>query len=143
METNVKIGIKDTAVEWFEALETAKGWAGTAPYCHNDATISVQADSLADIETMEDFSNFIKDGLSVMTDGGHEIKAVATNEKENQVIIFARGWGTHTKEGGPVPPTGKSMETEYVYILTFDGGKIRHLNKVWNDVWSMSRLGWM
>ena len=50
--------------------------------------------------------------------------------------------GTHTGEGGPVPPTGKQVEADYVYVMQFDGDKIRHMTKIWNDSISLSQLGW-
>ncbi len=44
-------------------------------------------------------------------------------------------------EGGPVPPTGKSAEADYVYDMNFDGG-IRHMTKIWNDGITLQQLGW-
>ncbi len=29
---------------------------------------------------------------------------------------------THTGEGGPMPPTGKSTRTDYVYVMEFEDG---------------------
>ena len=49
---------------------------------------------------------------------------------------------THTGEGGPVPPTGKSTSTDYVYVMEFQGGKISHMTKIWNAGWAMRELGW-
>ena len=40
-------------------------------------------------------------------------------------------------------PTGKRVEAEYVYIMEFEGAKIRHMTKVWNDGFSMQQLGWV
>jgi len=45
-------------------------------------------------------------------------------------------------EGGPLPPTGKSVRSDYVYVMEFKGGKIRHMNKSWNAGWAMKELGW-
>ena len=49
--------------------------------------------------------------------------------------------GTHTGEGGPVPPTGKSVAADYVYVMQFDGDRIRHMTKIWNDVVTLT-LRW-
>ena len=38
--------------------------------------------------------------------------------------------GTHTGEGGPCPPTGKSTSTDYVYIMQFEGGRIVGMTKI-------------
>ena len=50
--------------------------------------------------------------------------------------------GTHTGEGGPVPPTGKAVDTDYVYVMDFDGDRIRHVTKIWNDTQAMRQVGW-
>ena len=50
---------------------------------------------------------------------------------------------THTGEGGPCPPTGKSMKADYVYVMEFDGEKIRHMTKIWNAGWTLKELGWV
>ena len=50
--------------------------------------------------------------------------------------------GTHTGQGGPCPPTGKSTNTDYVYVMEFAGDKIRHMTKIWNAGWAMRDLGW-
>jgi hypothetical protein len=42
-----------------------------------------------------------------------------------------------------MPPTGKSTRTDYVYVMEFDGGKIRHMTKIWNSGWAMRELGWI
>ncbi len=38
--------------------------------------------------------------------------------------------------------TGKSAEADYVYVMDFDGDKIRHMTKIWNDGFAMQQLGW-
>ncbi len=43
----------------------------------------------------------------------------------------------------PVPPTGKRVQADYVYVMQFDGDRIRHMTKIWNDVASLQQLGWM
>jgi predicted ester cyclase len=61
----------------------------------------------------------------------------------NTVTAYAVFRGTHTGEGGPVPPTGKRVEADYVYSMQFDGDRIRHMTKIWNDGITMQQLGWM
>ena len=60
-----------------------------------------------------------------------------------QVAAYGVFRGTHTGEGGPVPPTGKKVEADYVYVMDFDGDRIRHMTKIWNDGISLKQLGWM
>ena len=52
-------------------------------------------------------------------------------------------FGTHTDEGGPLPPTGKSVRSDYVYVMSFDGDKISHLTKIWPSDHALRQLGWM
>jgi predicted ester cyclase len=58
------------------------------------------------------------------------------------VSAFAVFKGTHSGEGGPVPASGKQVETDYVYVMEFDGDRIRHMTKIWNDGYAMRQLGW-
>jgi hypothetical protein len=41
-----------------------------------------------------------------------------------------------------VPPTGKRAEADYVYVMNFDGSKIGHMTKIWNDSITLQQLGW-
>ena len=75
-------------------------------------------------------------------DARYEIRSFAVDETRNNVIAYGIFRGTHTGEGGPVPPTGKSVAADYVYVMEFDGGRIRHMTKIWNDGVSLKQLGW-
>ena len=77
-----------------------------------------------------------------MPDAEYEIKSFATDEERNNVSAYAVITGTHTAEGGPCPPTGKRTASDYVYVMEFDGDKIRHMTKIWNATWAMKELGW-
>jgi hypothetical protein len=35
-----------------------------------------------------------------------------------------------------------STSTDYVYVMHFDGDRIRHMTKIWNAGWAMKELGW-
>lgn len=50
--------------------------------------------------------------------------------------------GTHTGEGGPLPPTGQSARADYVYVMEFEGERIRHMTKIWNSGVTLKQLGW-
>ena len=78
-----------------------------------------------------------------MPDGRYEVLSFAVDEDRNNVAAYAIFRGTHTGEGGPVPPTGKRVETDYVYIMKFEGDQIRHMTKIWNDGICLKQLGWM
>ena len=134
--------IVETAEQFFEACETGRGWEVCAQYCHPQASFSAQAGALQDVDTLEAYTEWMKGLLTPLPDGRAEVRTLAVDEQRNKVSVFAVFHGTHTGDGGPVPPTGKTVTAEYVYDLTFDGGAIRHMTKIWNDVASLQQLGW-
>ena len=81
--------------------------------------------------------------LTPVADGRYEVRSFGVDEDRNNVTAYAIFRGTHTNDGGPVPPTGKEVEADYVYIMEFEGEQIRHMTKVWNNVVSLKQLGWM
>jgi len=135
--------IRDTAEKFFDACETGKGWEGCKQYCRPDATFSAQADALAGVGTVAAYADWMKGLFTPAPDASYEVRSFAVDEKRGNAIGFAIFRGTHTGEGGPVPPTGKRVEADYVYVMDFDGDKIRHLTKIWNDGFSLRQLGWM
>lgn len=134
--------IETTAREFFEACETGQGWEECQKFCHDGASFACQADALADTSTLEGYTNWVKGLATPVPDGHYELKGFAADNDRDTVIAFAVFHGTQTGEGGPVPPTGKTVATDYVYAMKFDGGKIRHMTKIWNDVIALRQLGW-
>lgn len=134
--------IATTAREFFEACETGQGWEVCQQYCHDDASFDCQADALADTSKLEGYVNWVKGLQTPAPDGHYELKGFAADEERNTVIAVAVFHATHTGDGGPVPPTGNTVATDYVYSMKFDGGKIRHMTKIWNDVIALRQLGW-
>jgi predicted ester cyclase len=134
--------IRDTAERFFEVCESGKGWAACERYCHPGATFAAQVDTLHDIESLEAYTEWMKGLLTPLPDGNAEVRAFAVDEARHNVVAFGVFRGTHTGEGGPVPPTGKSVESEYVYVMDFDGEKIRNMTKIWNDGIALRQLGW-
>ena len=80
--------------------------------------------------------------LLILPDGTAEVRSFAVDESRNNVAAYGIFRGTHTGEGGPVPATGKSAAADYVYVMDFDGDKIRHMTKIWNDGYTLRQLGW-
>ena len=133
----------EIAKSFFEACDGGRGWEGCKEYCHVDATFSAQAELLADITSVEQYTNWVKGLLTFMSETGYELKSLATDGERKKVCIYAVFFGTHTGEGGPCPPTGKSMRTDFVYVMDFDEDKIRHITKIWNAGMAMKELGWV
>ncbi|MDT8343861.1 MAG: ester cyclase [Thermohalobaculum sp.] len=134
--------ITDTASKFFDACETGKGWSGCKAWCHADATFACQSDALAGVATLEGYTEWMKGLLTPLPDGRYTLKAFATDAERGAVMAFAVFEGTHTGAGGPVAPTGRSVAADYVYVMRFDGDRIRHMTKIWNDAQSLRALGW-
>ncbi len=135
--------IRGAALEFFDACETGAGWEGCSPYCHANATFSAQADVLSEITTVEAYSDWMKQMMTPIPDGKYELKFFAEDEERNCVAAVAVFHGTQTGPGGPVDPTGNTVSADYAYAMEFEGSKISHVTKIWNDVISLRQLGWV
>lgn len=136
------MSIKDAALDFYDACETGKGWDVCKQFRHDGATFSRQADALADISTIEGYTEWTKGLLTPLPDGRYEIKSFAVDDERGNVTVAAVFHGTHSVDAGDGPPTGKSVAADYAYVMDFDDGKIRHMTKIWNDGHSLKQLGW-
>src|SRR5262249_40584647 len=134
--------ITDTAAAFFEACETGKGWEGCSAYCAPGASFQAQSEPLAEITTLEGYTDWMKWLLTVLPDGRYEVRSFATDNERQNVSAYGVFSGTHTGDGAPVPPTGKHVDADYVYVMQFEEGKISHMTKIWNAGWTMRELGW-
>ena len=134
--------ITDTAQKFFEACETGQGWDGCKAYCTPDATFSAQAEPLLEVKTLAAYADWMKGVLGPLPDGRYDLKSFAIDEKRRNVSAYAVFHATHTGPGGPVPPTGKSMSTDYVYVMQFGGDKISHMTKIWHSGLALKAVGW-
>jgi predicted ester cyclase len=134
--------MKETALRFFDACESGKGWDGCREFCHEGASFSAQADALAGVDTLQAYAEWMKDLHTPAPDASYEIRSFAVDEERRNVAAYGVFRATHTADGGPVPPTGKSVEADYVYVMQFDGDKIRHMTKIWNDMHSLKQIGW-
>ena len=132
----------ETAEQFFIACETGKGWEGCKAYCLPSATFAAQSEPLSDVHTLENYCNWMKGLLGFIPDGRYDLKSFAADEQRHNVTAYAVFHGTHTGQGGPCPPTGKSVATDYVYVMQFRDGKIVHMTKIWNSGLAIKQLGW-
>ena len=132
----------DNAKKFFDACEKPAGWAGCQPYVADNATFEAQSEPLVDVKTVEAYCEWMKGLLTPIPDGHYELKFFAADEADESVAAIAVFHGTQTGEGGPVPPTGNSVAADYVYHMIFDGDRIKHMTKIWNDTISLQQLGW-
>ena len=134
--------MRETAQQFFDACESGQGWQGCQQYCQPDATFSAQAGALAEVRTLQAYTDWMKGLFGPVPDGSYEIRSFAVDEERGNVAAYGVFRGTHTGDGGPVPPTRKRVEADYVYVMEFEGNKIRHMTKIWNDSISLKQLGW-
>ena len=127
----------------FDACETGQGWDVCKEYCHADATFSAQANALAEVSTLEGYCDWMQAISSTMPNASYELKFFGADESGGSIAAVAVFKGTHTGEGGPVPPTGKSAASDYAYHMVYDGDRIKHMTKVWNDGIALQQLGWV
>ena len=134
--------IKNTAELFVEAADAGKGWEVCQAYCHADATFACQAPVFDGVTTLEAYVKWAADLLTPVPDGHTHVKSFAADHDRNNVIAYAVFHGTQTGEGGPVPPTGKTVASDYVYVMFFEGDRIKHMTKIWNDGVALQQLGW-
>lgn len=99
--------IRDTAERFFDACETGKGW---------------EAGALEGVSTLEGYTAWMKGLFTPVPDGRYEVRSFAVDEGRNNVAAYGVFRGTHTSDGGPVPPTGKRVEADYVYVMECSRG---------------------
>jgi len=127
------------ANSFFEACETGKGSAVCSQFYVPGATFACNA--IPDITTLDGYTDWMKGLFGFIPNARYVLDATTSNE--SSVVFVATFYGTHSGEGGPCPPTGKSMASPYVYWLTFNGdGKITKMVKVWNGPDAFKQVGW-
>src|SRR6056297_3569039 len=109
--------LERTARNFFEACETGGGWAACKAYCHDGASFSCQADALADTTTLEGYAEWMKGLLGPIPDGRYDLTAFAVDADRGTVVASAIFHGTQTGAG---EPTGKSVASDYAYVMRFD-----------------------
>ena len=134
--------ITTVAQAFFDACETGKGWEACTAWCKPDATFSAQAEPLLGLKTLAEYTDWMRAISAVLPGARYELKSFATDAARNNVAAYAVFHGTHSGQGGPVPPTGRSTSTDYVYVMQFEGDKIAHMTKIWNAGLAMKDLGW-
>ena len=132
----------DLAREFFDACETGKGWDVCRDYCTADATFNAQAGALENIDSLEGYCEWMKNLLTPIPDGHYELKFFAEDEQRNCVAACAVFHGTQTGPGGPVEPTGRTVASDYAYLMEFKDSRISHMTKIWNDAVGLQQLGW-
>jgi hypothetical protein len=135
----------ENATTFFHNCESAKGWDACKDYVTENALFNAQSELLTDITKVEDYVNWMAGLVTItMPICSYKIHVSAYDEKNNTAIFFATFTGTHSGDGGPIPPSNKTTNTDYVYAIKMDDdGKVESMTKIWNSSWAMRELGWM
>ena len=134
-----------TAAAFFHNCESLKGWEACKSYVADNATFIAQCEPLTEIKTVKDYVDWMT-GFGTITAPGctYELHVSSYDEANKTAIFYATFTGTHSGEGGPIPPTNKTTNTHYVYAFKMnDEGKIESMTKIWNASWALRELGWM
>lgn len=132
----------ETAKAFFDACETGKGAEVCKEWCTDAASFSCQADALAEVTSLAAYCDWMKGLLTPVPDGHYVLTSFAMDAERNTAVATAEFRGTQTGEGGPVAPTGNAVVSDYAYVMRFEGDKIAHMTKIWNDVQALRALGW-
>ena len=108
---------------FFDECNGGKDWDACKHYCHKDASFETEAETLAAIATFDTYCDRMKDALTMFDETVEvEVKAEAHDETKDNVLVYAEIRGNIII--GPEPMYAK---TNYVYVMHFDEGKIRHM----------------
>ena len=122
-------------------MRDRKGLGGLRAVLPPRRDLRGQTDALAEVDTLEAYTEWMKGLLTPLPDGTAELKSFAVDEARQNVTAFA-------VFPGRTPATADrcrrpaSAAVDYVYVMEFDGDKIRHMTKIWNDGITMRQLGW-
>lgn len=135
----------ENATKFFVACETALGWEACKPFVQDGAGFTAQSEPLVEVDNIETYCQWMQGFGTVTTpDASYTLHSSSFDEANNTAMFFATYHAKHTGEGGPVPPTNKTTNSHYVYIIKMSAeGKVEHMTKVWNAPWAMRELGWM
>ncbi len=134
----------ETATDFFNACESLKGWEGCKQYVAPGAKFTAQCEPLVEIDTVEGYSEWMAGlGNNVLPGCSYKLHSSSYDDSTRTALFFATFTGTHSGDGGPVPPTNKQTNTDYVYVLMLDENDlISSMVKVWNAPWALAELGW-
>mgnify|MGYP006286784893 CR=1 FL=1 len=133
------------AEAFFHACESLKGWQGCREFVAAGATFTAQCEPLVEVDTVEAYCEWMAGlGQGPLQGCHYELHSSSWDGATQTALFFATFHGAHTGEGGPVPATGKSTASHYVYALRMnDAGKVEAMTKIWNAPWALKELGWM
>ncbi|WP_455168616.1 hypothetical protein [Aegicerativicinus sediminis] len=135
----------ENAKTFFHNCESGKGWEACAASIVGEGKFKCQAQALAEVKDIKTYVDWMEALCNVTMPGcSYDVHASAFDEENNTAIFYATFNGTHSGDGGPIPPTNKTTHSDYVYALKMnEQGKVEHMTKIWNGPWALRELGWM
>jgi len=79
----------DIAMKFFEACEAGKGWEACKAHCAPNASFECQADPLAEVKTLQGYTDWMQGLMKMMPDGRYDLQSFAIDEKRNTVTAYA------------------------------------------------------
>ena len=134
----------ENARKFFAACEAPLGWSGCEEFVAEGAPFVAQSEPLTEVTTIEGYCEWMH-GFGTVTAPGasYTLHSASYDEDTHTAMFFATYHATHSGEGGPVPPTGKTTNSHYVYSITMDADdKVANMVKIWNAPWALTELGW-
>ena len=134
----------EVANSFFEACETGLGWEGCESFVAPGANFSAQSEPIADITSVEAYAEWMKQmGNETLRGATYTLHSSAWDETNRCALFFATFHATHVGDGGPVPATNKSTNTDYVYAVKMNAQDlVESMTKIWNAPWALNELGW-
>ena len=135
----------ENAKNFFSNCESGKGWEACKEYVKGNGSFNCQAAPFAEVTEIKDYVESMAGLANVTMPGsGFEIHSSALDQDTNTVLVFATFTGTHSGDGGPIPPTNKTTDSHYVFAMKMtDAGQVESVTKIWNSSWAFRELGWM
>lgn len=136
--------VLDNALGFFHACESAQGWAGCQAYVAENATFHSAALSYAEMGTLKDYCEQIRQVFTTVFAGStYELAAHAYDADSGKVLLQGTSYARHTGEGGPVPANEQQATIPFAYVMTMDAdNRIAHLEKIYDEVSGRRQLGW-
>ena len=98
--------IRETAEQFFDACETGKGWDVCRALLPRGRDLLGPGRGAGGVETVQGYTEWMKGLFTPVPDGSYEVRSFAVDDARQNVAAYGIFRGTHTGEGGPVPPTG-------------------------------------
>ena len=124
----------DNATKFFHACETLQGWEGCKAYVAEGASFEAQCEPLVDVDSVEAYCDWMAGlGKGPLQGCSYKLNSSSYDESTATAMFFGTFTATHNSDGGPVAPTNRETNTDYVYALTMNSdGKVERMCKIWN-----------